>query len=720
MIKPLRNILLCIASLIGATGALSGIAEATPVRDGNVVAELIARDKSVIPGQPLLLGVHLKMNPGWHTYWRNPGDSGIATTIAWKLPDGYKAGPIDWPAPQRLSLASIVNYGYEGDVLLASRIDPGKTKASSASFHARVDWLVCSAEECIPGGADLDLTLPVSSGMAAIEPANAALFQQAQERMPRQSVRWILHAEPNGTTGYRLIARPNGDGGKIPDSLYFFAADSGTVEPSAAQPVTAADGSFSVTLKRSQYSDGSTKMLRGVWMSKAADGWGDGITALAVDAPLEPAGSGKAVPSEASASIGLLALAGMAFTAFLGGMILNLMPCVFPVLSIKILGFVQNAGEDRGKIALHGWIYTLGVLTSFWILAGSLLVLRAGGSQLAWGYQLQSPLFVILLCMLLFMLAFSLLGVFEIGAGVVGAAGKVRTGNGHGGSFLSGVLATLLATPCTAPFMGTALAFALTQPAPIALAVFTALALGMAAPYLILSLRPQWLKFLPRPGVWMDSLKQAMAFPLIGTIIWLLWVFGLQTGMDGMLNALLALLGLSVALWLWGRWGALYREPKVRKRAAVAALAISAAALFFGWSGSSMVPDQTAVAATGSQGQPVWESYTPERVAALRAQGRPVFVDFGAAWCATCIVNERMVLNTDEVQKAFAGKNVALIKADWTRRDPVITRALAGFGKSGVPFHVLYGAGDGQPLLTRDLVGKAELIDAIGQLPKPQ
>lgn len=696
-------------ALFGLAGLLcASLSHAAPVRDGHVVAELVARESAYVPGQPVTLGVHLTMDPHWHTYWRNSGDSGLATTIKWTLPKGFEAGPIAWPTPARLPLSTIMNYGYEGDVLLASPIRTAAVAGDKAQIKARVDWLVCSAEECIPGGADLALTLPVGQAVA-MDQAQAALFAKAGAQLPQSAPKWQFTSQRLGDGSYRLSARPAA-GQALPKDTYFFADDAGVTQSGAPQTATVENGALSVTLKPSQYAQGTPGALNGVWVAPGG-GWGDGLSAAQVTTRIGAKAAGQILPPVASGT-DLATLGGMLLTAFVGGMILNLMPCVFPVLSLKIMGFVQSAGDDRRKIALHGWIYVLGVLTSFWVLAGTLMGLRAAGAQLAWGFQLQSPIIVVLLCLLLLALAFSLLGIFEMGAGLVGAAGRVRNKGGVSGSFMSGVLATVLATPCTAPFMGTALAFALTQSTFIGFVVFTALALGMASPYLVLSLRPQWLAFLPKPGAWMDTLKQAMAFPLLGTIIWLLWVFGQQTGMNGLLQAMIAMLLLSIGLWTWGRWGTMFQEAPVRRRALGVLLASGAAALWFAYAGSLLLPP---AAASDTSGE--WQAYTPEKLAQMRSEGKPVFVDFSAAWCATCIVNKQMVLSKPDVTRAFREHGVVLMEADWTRRDAIITKILAAHGRSGVPLHILYAPGEGEPLLVRDLVSKEEIVSALARLP---
>ncbi len=714
MITCIRKWAALLAAIAGlGTAVAPGFAQ--PVRDGHVLAELVSQDSAIVAGQPLRLGIRLTADPEWHTYWRNSGDSGLPTKIDWTLPQGFEAGSIQWPTPVRMPLATIMNYGYEGEVLLPVAIRTAAIADKQATVRAKVDWLVCSAEQCIPGTATLNLTLPVSS-TASPDPATAGLFRAADERMPRESAKWQFWSQAEND-GYRVFAKPL-DGRPLPDKTYFFPDDGTVIATMFEQAPAAKDGTLSVFLKPSLYSQGVPKAIDGVWVTDAAQGWGDGISAMRVNTQLggAPAGSTSGA-AQASADTSIGALAGIMLAAFLGGMILNLMPCVFPVISLKILGFVKHAGEDKRKIALHGWMYAAGVLASFWVLAGTLLALRAAGGQFAWGFQMQSPVVVGGLCLLLLALALNMLGLFEMGTGLVGAAGKVKSRDGVVGSFMSGVLATVLATPCTAPFMGTALAFALTQSPFVALLVFTALAAGLAAPYVVLSLRPDWLKVLPRPGAWMDATKQAMAFPLLGTIIWLLWVFGRQTGIDGVLYALIGLLLLAIALWSWGRWGTPYSSPRARVVAAIVALLLIPAAFYSAWIGSTLLAPSTALVADAKPTPGKWQPFSPERLAALQADGKHVFVDFNAAWCATCIVNRKMVLDRPDVMAAFKRGDVYLLEADWTRFDPEITKILATFGRSGVPLHVLYAPGAQTPALVKDLVTTNDILGALAKLP---
>jgi thiol:disulfide interchange protein DsbD len=537
---------------------------------------------------------------------------------------------------------------------------------------------------------------------------------EASSRVPRPSPEWKVTAAPHGD-GFMVRLSPLA-GVEIPrqDSIEFFAEDENVIDHAAPQLVSRDGADLVISLEPSPYATALPEVLRGVVLVEG--GWApDGShPALAVAAPIEGTEAG-ALAGVGGASSGITLWLAIVF-AFFGGIILNLMPCVFPVLSIKILGFVQSAGEDRAVIRRHGWMFGAGVLVSFLLLAGLLLMLRAGGEELGWGFQLQSPAFVAAMAVLLFVLGLSLAGVFEIGTSLIRYAGEIGLSKGYGASFWSGVLATVVATPCTAPFMGSALGFALSQPAASALSVFAVLGLGMATPYVLLSMSPGLVRRLPRPGAWMETFKELMAFPLFATVVWLVWVFGQQTGNDGVAYLLLALTLLSVAVWILGRWPGVTISPRFRIVTRSFALIATLAALWFVARGSSM--QASASGGPLVDGELTWNVYSEEAVQEARASGRPVFIDFTAAWCLSCKVNETVALGNADVRARFQELDVVLFKADWTNRDPEITRALASFGRSGVPLYVLYSIDpQAPPYLLPEIISPGIVLSALEGLP---
>jgi len=685
-----------------------------PVETAHVTAELVSETVNIQPGASFWVGLHLSMEEHWHTYWKNPGDSGLGTRLTWDLPDGFEAGPIIWPTPQRIPLEPLVSYAYEGDVLLMVRIDAPSTLEVGGEVDLRVrsDWLACR-ESCIPGGADLELRLATTSGRPEMDPTWAPRFSEARKNLPLEGVGWPTSLSRVDDRLLLEVSLPAGSR-VIPENVYFFASDEAVIEPSAPQPTAVQDGILKLTLTPSSYADGPVDEVSGILFSTS--GFGAPVPANAVgiegvmgqNDPVELPVAGTAT-SQPESSISLPVALGL---AFLGGLILNLMPCVFPVLSIKILSFVQQAGEDRRRILKHGLVFALGVLASFWVLAGILIALRAGGQQLGWGYQLQSPFFIILIAVVLFLLSLSLLGVFEIGGSLIGVGGG-KGGTGYGGSFFTGVLATIVATPCTAPFMGSALAYALTQTAAVSLAVFTTLGLGMAAPYLILSASPALLRFLPRPGAWMETFKQFMAFPLLATLIWLTWVLGLQVGMDGLVRFLFGLLILGMAAWVFGRWNQPVKAVGVRVAAQLIAVGLLGAGIYVASAGTKMAAGAVVSAVEDDPEGIPWVKFSSDGLRELNAAGQSVFLDFTAAWCLTCKANELLAFRSEGVIDAFRERGIVPMKADWTTRNPEITEALAGFGRTGVPLYV-YFAGDGaEPVVLPQIINPGIVLDAL-------
>ena len=703
---------LCAASAF----ALAAAVPAAPVRTGHVEAELVAAKTALMPGEPLTVALRLGIDKGWHTYWKNPGDSGLPTTLEWKLPDGVKAGPIEWPAPQLLPAGPLLNYGYENEVLHLVTLTtvPDFLSGREVTLAARADWLVCK-EICIPEGADLTLTLPVAN-VAAPDPRWSKPIAAEQAALPRPLSGWQVSAEGRGKS-IALKLLPTA-GTADPGEMRFFSNAIDRIEPSAPQTLTREGNGYVLLLPVATTLNGAFGNLAGV--VTAANGFGNGARAATVEVAVNgavtapPRASIAAPPPLSLPSGGAEAEGpGLAFAlvfALLGGALLNLMPCVFPVLSLKVLGFATH--HDR-KSTLHqeAVAFAAGVIMTFVALGLLLSALRAAGEQLGWGFQLQSPAVVTALAILFFVLALNLSGVFEFGqlapSSVAGWSSRNRTIDAFG----SGVLAVIIASPCTAPFMGAALGFALAGGIAMMVIVFVALGIGMALPYALLAWFPGWRKRLPRPGPWLERFKQLLAFPLYATVIWLAWVLGAQRDNDAVLRLFAVLLGVGFALWAWR----IVRGGGARPWGIVG-LAMLALAVVVAW--PLFVRDADAVKTTDASAPAIagdWTSFTPARVADFTAAGRPVFIDFTAAWCVTCQVNKRFVLNTDAVRAAFAKRNVALVRADWTRRDPAITQALAALGRSGVPVYVLHRPGKA-PLLLPEVLQQQMVIDALATI----
>jgi thiol:disulfide interchange protein DsbD len=687
-------------------------ARAEVVRTPNVEAELVSERTALVPGQSATVALRLKIRDRWHTYWQNPGDSGLPTTLDWKLPAGITAGPIQWPAPKALPAGPLVNYGYEGEVfhLVDIAVPAALPTGSPVTLAARADWLVCE-DTCIPEGADLSLTLPVAAS-AELHPKWGAPIRATRDTLPRPLEGWTIAATGDGPK-VRLALTPPA-GAADPGALRFFPFAEGRIEPSAPQPLARDGAAYVLSLPvANQLAPGFTRVA-GVVTAERGLG---GARAATVDVAL----SGSVVPGpkplEAQApsvdftGAGTSALslwAALAF-AFGGGILLNLMPCVFPVLSIKAMGFVRH--RDAQSTMHHEAIaYSAGVVLSFVLLALALVALRAAGEQLGWGFQLQSPAVVTALAILFFTLALNLSGLFEFGMfaprGVAGWTAKNRTLD----AFAGGVLAVIVASPCTAPFMGAALGYAITQPVGVTLAVFVSLGLGMALPFAALAWFPGWRRRLPKPGPWMERVKQVLAFPLYATVAWLAWVLGAQVDNDAVLRLALGLVLVAFAAWAWRA----FRGGSARGFAAAAiAGLLGAGVLVAPLLTGAVAAAEARVAKPGAE--ELWQPFSATRVQSLASSGRVVFVDFTAAWCVTCQVNKRLVLNDPEVIAAFGRRNVALVRADWTRRDPEITQALAGLGRNGVPVYVLYRPGK-SPLLLPEVLQAGMIHDALSTL----
>jgi thiol:disulfide interchange protein len=661
-----------------------------------VKAELVAETASVAAASTLWVDLHLAIKPGWHVYWRNPGDSGLPTTIDWRLPSGFSAGSVRWPVPERFVQSGIGNYGYAGsaDLLVPITVPKEVETGDTAVLAADASWLAC-AEICIPGSASLSLSLPVAARPVAADPATAALFATVRRTLPLAATfetRFVAEARE-----YRLLV-PEGPLDGLRDPIGSFFPNDGSLIDHAAEPRTnrRIDG-LEIVLEKAAATAAVPSTLDGVLVLRGEDG------------------AERAFEISANPAVGLPAENGLAgwqalLLAFLGGIVLNAMPCVFPILSLKLLSLARRAHGHRSEQLVHGLAYTAGVLLSFAALGSVLLMLRAGGRAIGWGFQLQTPIFVAGIAYLLFAMGLSLSGVATFGAGFSGTGGRLAGRTGLTGTFFTGVLATIVATPCTAPFMGAALGFALIAPAALALGIFLALGFGLAAPYLVATITPGWQRVLPRPGDWMELVKQLLAFPLYGTVAWLIWVLIQEAGPGQSLGALFGLVLVGFAVWIYGRTR--LAAPLGRHLGIGLATAGTAAAILLA---ASLTTTEAGMADAAPRYGLAYEPFTADRLSTLEALGKPVFVNLTASWCVTCLINERVALDSEAVRQAFAARGIVALKGDWTTQNPEITALLQQFGRSGVPLYLLYG-GKGEPVILPQILTAAGVLDALGKV----
>jgi len=702
--------------LLGALFALvfSGMALAQPVNTGHLAAELVSATQGVAPGQTIHVALRQKIQKGWHTYWRNAGDSGEATSIVWTLPPGWTASAFTWPAPHRLPIGPLTNYGYKDEVLLPVALTaPADARpGSTVTLTGAATFLVC-ADICIPENAVLTLSLPVTQGPAPADPNWGAVIQKTLAEAPKPA--GLTGAfEKQGEVVKLAITGPALKGADMTDA-YFFPF-SGTVIDHA-KPQTIERGPEGLTLSITPGYDFQSatppKDLAGVLVVG-----GKSYEVAATPGPLPATAEGLGPPPvklAAPAGAANLGLASAAFFALIGGLILNLMPCVFPVLAMKAASLAGHSGEHAAA-RKQGLAFGVGVLATFLSLAAVLIALRSAGDQLGWGFQLQNPAVVAGLALLMLLVALNLSGLFEVGTSLQGVGSGLASRGGLAGSFFTGVLAVVVAAPCTAPFMGPALGWALTQTPAAALVVFLALGIGFALPFVAVAFAPALLARLPRPGPWMDIFKKALAFPMYGAVAWLVWVLTVQAGSDAVPRILGAAVVLALAAWIYGI--VQRRAASGGRPIALATVASVLGAIAIG--GGAIWPAYSTATAAEPSGTAKLddEAYTPERLAALRAEGRPVLVNYTAAWCVSCQVNDRLALSTTSVSEALKRNNAVYLKADWTKRDGAIAAELASFGRAGVPLYLVYGAKGGDPtilpsILTEGVVVKA--LDAAGR-----
>ncbi|MGI4852626.1 MAG: protein-disulfide reductase DsbD family protein [Janthinobacterium lividum] len=687
--------------LAAQVGGALGNGGPGPIKGQHLTVEMVSAGPAIAQGGKQTVGFVFSMEDGWHVYWRNAGFAGFPPKVKWTLPTGVVAGPLQFPAPDRLPLDTTVDYGYEDSIAypVSLSADPKAKADKSGNVHlaAALNWLVCK-ETCIPGKANLGLDLKLVPAGTAVshEGEQVGALGSALKQMPKPV-----------PAGAKFLAQSNGNNltltatlGSKPKDAEFYPIDSDMIADTSEQPIDLLPDGVRIHLERAPGSKAAPASLHG--LLKLTDEENYEIDVPVVPGPpvaVKTASTGVASGSAA----GVTALSAVAF-AFVGGMLLNLMPCVFPVLFLKALSLLQTSTEERSRVRTHGLAYTAGIIASFWLVVAVLLVLRAGGKQFGWGFQLQSPGFVAVLAAFLFFFALSLAGMFDFGLSLTSAGGSLAQKGGYSGSFFTGVLATVVATPCVGPFMGAAIGFALAQPAIVTFMVFTSLALGLAAPYMLLSLQPSWVKLLPRPGAWMQVLKQVTALPLFATVIWLVYVYGAlfqgggdpAEGITRMAWLLAGLMLIAIAAWTLGRWPA-------RRGSTLAAVILAVCAIALPLSAA-----RKSVSAT------VWQPFSAEAVKQARASGKAVFVDFTAAWCLSCQVNERVVLKSSDVQREFATGNVVPMRADWTQYDEKITAALQAVGRSGVPTYIIYPANPtAAPDVLPELLSKPVVLDAM-------
>jgi thiol:disulfide interchange protein/DsbC/DsbD-like thiol-disulfide interchange protein len=665
-----------------------------------VKATLVADTNAIVPGKSFTVGLLLRMAPAWHTYWKFSGDAGLPTEIKWKLPPGWKVGEIQWPIPLKTNdPGDIQTYGYQDEILLIQQITPpAKIDSSTVKLAADANWLVCE-KICIPGSAGLELEMPVS---ITNEPKNSDLFARYRRLLPQS---WPEPKVANAKwdrvdADLRLTVKSPGLAGYPVTDFYPMPRQDIVVGHPRVESRSANGVVFRVPIESPPPNLSAIDGL----VVFAQQPNGNDRAAWQIEAPIAAFTTAPA-PARGLATFLLF--------GFLGGLILNLMPCVLPVISLKIFGFIQQAGQDRHKILRSGLAFVAGIFVWFVGLALLLIALKATGRDVTWGgFQFTNPYFVLVLSVIVLVFALNLFGVFEISLPQIASRGLLgwSAGSGEAGSFFQGIFATVLATPCTAPFLGTALGFAFTQSPIVILSIFVAIAAGMSAPYLLLSAQPAWLRFLPKPGPWMLHVKQIMGFLLLATLLFLLYVLGAQRGVDGAIWASCFLLVVSIACWMKGAFLTPSASAKARAIAAVtmSILLVAGGVYFLGDKFRA-----TTIASGESQLRGGWQAFTPERLQSELDAGHAVFVDFTAAWCLTCKFNESNVLESADVREAFQRHGIVKLKADWTSGDPVITKLLQQFGRPGVPLYVLYPGKSAEPIVFPELLTKGIVLEKL-------
>lgn len=711
---PRRFLLLSLLACLAP--AFSARAESTPVRDKNVEAQLVADVSAIEPGKPFTLGLKLSIDPTWHTYWINPGETGIPTTIDLTLPEGFEAGELQYPIPKKFITDFGYNiveagYGYKDSVIHPVQITPpaGLKPGDKITISGHAGWLMCDPKTCVPGKADLSITLPVAAS-AAPSPDKASI-DFYKKNLPTKAD-WPVTVSLDGENVVVKAEVPEGTF-REGATLHLYPFENGIYDQLSDAAVSVEGTTYTFATKKHEKLTAAPEAFSGLVVAETSTGkTGYEISTSQSEAPVEvtEAKPKEATPTETASSDspeedqpfggGLL---GMLLAAFIGGMILNIMPCVFPVISLKIMSFVGQAGHDQKKVFMHALIFTLGILVFFWVLTIAILIV---GQSASWGFQLQYPGFVIGMIFVMIVVAMSLFGVFEIGTSMTGMGGSLAAKAGYAGSFWSGALAVLLATPCTAPFMAPAIAFALSQSGLTMFLVFTAVGLGLAAPYFVFSLVPKLLDMIPAPGPWMDTFKQLMGFPMLAVVVWLTGVLSKQLNVTGLQWSLAAALLIGLAGWILGRFTGFDRSAKVRTIGRVAAVLVGLLSIGIAYKAAA-------------QRAPANSEDISQVIAEHRAEGKNVFVDFTAEWCVTCQVNKRATLKTDEIKNAFKDNNIEFVTADFTNEDPRIATILRENNRDGVPLYLLYPKDQSLPpiRLNDGFITKGDVYEAIKKLP---
>jgi len=719
--RPIHHLLTLLLAAIVSAGAVGASASS----DHPVSAVLVADVDQVTPGVPFTVGVLLRMEPDWHTYWAFSGDAGLPTQVEWSTPPGFEIGPLQWPGPHKFEEGGLTVYGYADEVLLTARAVPPDTlsQGRSVELRAKVSWLVCR-DICIPGSAETQLLLPVQG--SSNRSVAADLFARYGASVPSP----LTPADPltlsvevrDADSGLLLDLELGGEviyDGESPDFYPLAAHD---LHAQGISRVLPGGGEAPARLQFDlrPYGDGPPDRLEGVVAYRMIPGGRLQYRAVELDLAAPPAPAGLLAADYGMVSTAApRSLYAYLLMAALGGLILNLMPCVLPIISIKVLSIVSQAGETPGRVRQLGLTFAAGVVAAFLAMAVTVVILKAGGEEIGWGFQFQSPGFIVFLAALVYVLGLSLFGLVTVRLpGTQGSLGGLADREGLPGSFFNGVLATILATPCTAPFLGVALGFAFSQTASVTIAIFLSTGVGMAAPYVVLALRPGWTRLLPRPGPWMEHFKQLMGFPLMATVLWLLWVLGKQLGVEAVIWIAAFLLVLALVSWILGQWVDLGSSRRRRGVAWILSLGLAAGAygLFVHPVLQVDVERRRGTASEVRNLAGEWQPFSTALVEDLIRQHRMVFVDFTAEWCWTCKVNKRTSLETVEVGRRFAELDVALVRADWTNRNPEITELLRAFGRSGVPLYVIFPPGRAQePVVLPEILTSSIVLEALAR-----